>query len=124
MTRRQQPARWFFLLAAVPLVLFALIGAAYGGFLPYALLATVCICQFFYPTLLGWGVVLLVAVAGLVSYGYAAVMDIVRLANGASPSIFLNTTDTFAFVLLIGVIATVAVGLIMNRPRAMKPSDA
>lgn len=53
--RRVQLAKWLFGVAAVPASLVVLIGAAYGAFLPYAVLAAVCIVQMFYPTLIGLG---------------------------------------------------------------------
>ena len=122
--RRRQRHKWLFVVAAVPLALFALIGLAYGAFLPYAALAAVCIAQLFYPTWLGWGVVLATAIFALAEYGSTAVSDIIAINSGGRPSMFLNEIDTFAFASLIVLIAVVVVGLLLNRPTPLPQAIA
>jgi hypothetical protein len=120
--RRAQPARWLFVVAALPLIIFALIGANYGAFVPYAVLAGICVIQFVRPTLLGWGVVMLVFAVGASLYLYTATADLVRLARGQQPQLFLNPYDTAAFTALIVLVVAVAVGLFFLRPRRSVPS--
>jgi hypothetical protein len=121
--RRDQKGKWLFVVAAVPAALFAFIGIAYGAFLPYAAIAAICIAQVFYPTIIGWAVVLAVAVVALASYGYAAVMDIVAIGRGSHPGIFMNQGDTLAFLSLLTALGVVVVGLIKYRPRVKSAAE-
>jgi hypothetical protein len=115
--RRTQEAKWLFALAAIPAALFAIVGIAYGAFFLYAPIAAMCIIQMFYPTFFGWAVVALIAWGAFASYAYLAVLDLVRLLGGDQPSLFLNSSDTFGFLILLGILGAVAAGLTFKRPK-------
>ena len=66
--------------------------------------------------LLGWAAVAFVAWAAFLSYSYLAVVDLAKVANGGQPSVFLNESDTFGFLVLLLILGTVAVGLSIHRP--------
>ena len=116
--RREQRARWVFVLGAIPLILFALIGANYGAFLPYAVLAAICLAQAVYPTLLAWALSLGVFAAGAIVYTFALAQDLFRVLRGQPASIFLNPYDTVAFVFLLTLLIALCVGIWFLKPRA------
>lgn len=115
--RRSQGAKWLFAVAAVPATLFAIVGIAYGAFFLYAPIAALCIVQIFYPTLFGWAAVTVIAWAAFGSYAYLALTDLVQILGGERPSVFLNESDAFWFLVLIGILGCVAVGLSLKRPK-------
>ena len=117
--RRSQEAKWLFALAAVPAALFAMVGIAYGAFFLYAPIAALCIVQIFYPTLFGWAAVTAIAWAAFGSYAYLAVTDVMRIIGGDRPSVFLNDSDTFWFVVLIAIMGCAAIGLTIKRPKKL-----
>ena len=122
--RRAQEAKWLFALAAVPATLFAIVGLAYGAFLMYAPIAAVCIAQLFYPTLFGWAAVTLIAWVAFGSYAYLAVLDVARIVAGEHPRVFLNMDDTFVFLMLVGILGVIAIGLSFKRPKRVVQEKA
>jgi hypothetical protein len=108
-----------FLLAGGPLAFMGVLGAEEGGGY-FFVLASICLLQAAYPTLLGWALV--VAIYSIVSaiYVYAVGRDLVELARGHQASILLNPTDGAVFVLLILVLLAIAVTVVLHRP---KPSS-
>jgi hypothetical protein len=114
--RREQPARWVFVATAMPLVLVALIGSAYGAFVPYAALAGICLVQAFYPTLLGWGVVLTLYGVGSALYLFTLGADVHRLMRGDRPQVFLNPYDSTFFLVLLASLLALSALVLRNRP--------
>ena len=92
------------------------------AFLPYAVLASLCLAQLVYPTILGWILVLLVYVAGSVIYVYTLGADALRLARGQHPQVFLNAYDTAFFLFLVAVLVALTVIIALNRPVSAKAS--
>jgi len=115
---REQRARWVFVLGSIPLILFALIGSNYGAFLPYAVLASICLTQAIYPTLLVWALSFGVFAVGAIVYAFALAQDLFRVLRGQTPSIFLNPYDTGAFVFLLTLLIALSVGIWFLKPRA------
>jgi|SRR5581483_427248 len=124
--RRSQMARWPFLLAAVPLMILALIGVAYGeygGAILWVILILACLVQTIYSTLLGWGVVFLVFLIGLGSYAYTLGADLLRVVRGERPHVFLGPDDTIAFLAIFGLLIVVVAGLVFNKPKLQNGSQ-
>ena len=117
LAHRDQPGRLFFVLAAIPLFLTGLVGAEYGAFVPYAILASICVVQAVYPTLLGWALAAAIYGAASAAYLYALVRDIIELARGKQPNILLNPTDSAVFVLFELVLVAIAIALFVHRPK-------
>jgi hypothetical protein len=115
--RRSQPARWLLVVAAIPLILVALVGVQYGAFWPYAMLAGVCVLQFGYPTMVGWGICLAIFVGGAIVYAFALAAEIVRVASSQPPRIFLNPTDTAVVVALFAILVLLCAGLLVIKPK-------
>lgn len=94
---------WCYLVLCLPVLMLAAGGYAYGGFVLYSLLAAVVIGQFFYPTLLGWGITLLfyAIVSGM--YGYLLVTDIIDLIVGRRPTALVNPGDSIGFLVMLSV---------------------
>jgi hypothetical protein len=118
-TRRQQPGRGFLILAALPLILFALGGLEYGGFAINALLASICLLQVIYPTLLGWMVIAATYGSGSAAYFYVAIRDLIVIARGDQPSLFLNSTDDTVFALFLAFLLIIDVVLVLCRPKPL-----
>ena len=106
--RRQQPGRILFLAAALPLILTALFGWEYGAFPPYAILASICLLQAAYPTLLGWAVVVGVYSVGSAVYLYGLARDLVEKGGDAD--------DTMIGVILL-VLLGIEIALLRHRPK-------
>lgn len=119
LARRRQPRRILLVVAAMPLALLALLGAQYGSFAQYAVLASICLLQAVYPTLLGWALVVASYATGLVVYLYAMLRDLIELAHGNPADIFLNPTDSVVVVLLVIVLLAIAVALALSRPKPL-----
>jgi hypothetical protein len=116
--RRRQPARVLVVLAGVPLAFMGVLGAGEGGGY-FFVLASICLLQAAYPTLLGWGLV--VAIYSLLSaiYLYAFADDLLGLARGHPASILTNQSDTVFFILLLAFSVAFAVALALNRPKPL-----
>ena len=120
LARRQQPGRILLLIAALPLVLTGFAGVEYGAFAPYAILASICLVQAFYPTLLGWGLVVAVYTAGSAVYLCALARDVIRVARGEQAEILLGPADSTVFVLLELVLLAIDVALVHHRPKPLR----
>jgi hypothetical protein len=114
--RRVLRARWIFVVMALPLILFGLMGAEHGALLPYATLAGVCLLQFFYPTLLVWGFLLVLYAVGSVVYVYTLAADALRVMRNQKPEVLLNPYDTAFFLALVGVLVALTIILARNKP--------
>ena len=103
--RRQQPARWLFAAAAVPLAILALM-VSICDFppVPYLVLAGICLLQAVFPTLLGWLATLGIYAAGSVVYLY-------MVAKGGSYG------DGVPFLLAVTACAGATVAMALVRPR-------
>ena len=119
LARRRQPGRGVFVVAALPLAMFALVGWEYGAFPLYAVLASICLVQAIRPTLLGWALVATLYVAGSATYLNLLVKDVIGIAGGSQASIFLTPGDGSVFVLLVVLLLTIAVALAMHRPKPL-----
>jgi hypothetical protein len=118
--RRQQKARWIFIVASLPLFLFALMGLQYGAFFVYFGLGIICLWQVFYPTLIGWAFILLVFMGGASLYLIETVKDIIKIVSGERPNIFVDFDDSMFFGIVILLILVVAVVLIKAKPVRFK----
>jgi hypothetical protein len=114
--RRQQPARWVFIVTSLPLILFGLMGAEHGALMLYAPLAAICLIQFFFPTVLGWGFVLLLYGAGSIVYIYTLGKDALKVVRSQQPEVFLNAYDSTFFLILVAVLVALTIVLVRNRP--------
>ena len=103
MAQRSRRWAWCYLLLCLPILMLAAGGYVYGGFVLYSLLAAVVIGQFFYPTLLGWGITLLFYAIASGLYCYLLVTDIIDLIVGRRPTAFVNPSDANAFLILLSV---------------------
>jgi len=119
LARRQQPARGILIVAALPCVIFALAGWEYGAFPLYAILASICLIQALWPTLLAWAVVVVIYTVSSVVYLYLGAQDVIGLARGRQASVFLNSGDDEAFLLLLVILLAVDIGLVLHRPKPL-----
>ena len=116
LAHRRQPGRGFFVAAALPLALFALGGLEYGGTGLYALLASICLLQAIYPTLLGWALSVAIYATGSAAYLYALVKDVIDIAGGNQASI---SADGAGFVLFVILLVAIDVALAIHRPKPL-----
>ncbi len=107
---------WVYLFAALPLLIFALVGLEYGAFVFYLIPALICIMQFFRPTRTVWLVLFVLYLAGTVAYVVALIKDLVRITGGGQPSILVDSDDSVVFVLLIICLLAVCYGFYRVRP--------
>ena len=94
-----------------------LLGGDDGGFGMFAGLASICLFQAVYPTLLGWLIVTAIYCIFSGAYLYASIGDLVELARGHQPSIFLNPTDAVVFASLVVVLLAVGIAVIRHPPK-------
>lgn len=107
---------WVYLLASLPLLIFALVGAEYGALAFYLIPALICVVQFFRPTKPVWFVLFVLYLAGTAAYVVALIKDVVQLAGGGRPSILVDSDDSVVFVLLVIYLLAVCYGLFRVRP--------
>ena len=100
---RKRRLAWCYLFLCLPILVLATFGYVYGGFVLYSVLAAVVIGQFFYPTLLGWGVTLLIYAIFSGLYFYLLVADIIALIAGRRPTAFVDPSDSTLFLILLFV---------------------
>ena len=116
--RRNQPRRWLFALAALPIALFGLIGAEYEVFPLYLAFAALVLFQLLYPTLIMWFTVTLVCALITVAYGSLFLADIFSLVRRVRPSILTDPSDSLFFLVILAYFAAVTVGLLCSHPQA------
>jgi hypothetical protein len=118
-TRRGKRGGWIYMLAAIPLLFFALWGWEYGAFFLYFSLAALCLIQYFYPTILGWVILFSIYMAGAATYLYVYFKDLFQLLRGVKSgnSIFIDWDDSVVFTILIALIVAIALNLYKKRPR-------
>ncbi|MDL1964245.1 MAG: hypothetical protein LWW98_07920 [Deltaproteobacteria bacterium] len=108
--------RWIFLIALLPFVLFALAGYQYGAFLLYMVPAIFCVVQYFYPTIILWGIFFLTFISGAGVYLYLLFSDLYKLATGVRPQALLDFDDSIVFITLVLVLVWIAYILFISRP--------
>ncbi len=119
-SRRDQPRRWLFVLASLPIVLFGLMGAEYGVLPFYLAIAAVFLYQVFYPTLIVWFSVTLVYCVMVVAYVGQLIADLFSLLRGTRPSLFTDPDDSLFFGLLLAYMFALTMGLLFSRPTPQK----
>jgi hypothetical protein len=120
--KRRQPFRAVFVVAALPLFLFAVAGAEYGAFALYAALGALCLLQAALPTLAGWGIIVLVYSLGGGMYLYLLIGASLNALRGRPTGLWdgdavLPAAITSAFCLL-------AIFLWFARPVKLSPLAA
>ena len=107
-----------YLLLALPLLWIAVIGIPYGGLFPFAILAAICIVQFFRPTWIGWLIVFLPCAALTVTYGIRILADLVTIPFGARPSILVDLDDSVFFFFSVLIFSGLCYWLWRVRPKS------
>jgi hypothetical protein len=110
LARREQPRRIILVAAALPLIFTAFVGAEYGAFAPYAVLASICLGQAIYPTLLGWALVVGIYAVGSLVYLFALIRGLIELAHG-------DGTDAFAVAMIAALLLAIDTALLYHRPK-------
>jgi hypothetical protein len=120
--RRFQQKRWVYILAAIPVLFIALWGQEYGAFLLYFSVGALCLVQFFYPTLSGWGLLFAIYLIGAGSYVYVFIRDLFHLILGTKSaiSIFVDLDDSIFFTIFITCIVAIAFGLFKIKPKQIE----
>jgi hypothetical protein len=118
--KREQKARWVFIIASLPFFLFSLWGYQYGAFIFYFIPGLICIAHFFYPTLFGWFFIFCLYIIGSCYYLFAVFEDIYKILGGRPSGIFLDFDDTIIFSILILIIIALTFALIKLRPIRLK----
>lgn len=118
---RSRRLAWCYLLLSLPILLLATFGYVYGGFVLYSILAAVVIGQFFYPTLLGWGITLLFYAVCSGMYCYLLVTDIIDLIVGRRPTAFVNPSDSIGFLVLLSLVIGFLILTYKIRPAPRSP---
>jgi len=116
LTRREQERRWIFLIATLPFLMAGLMGREYGALVPYTILAVVCVIQCFYPTLLGWAMIVFLYLLGSVAFMARLINDIVKISRGSKPQILGSGVDSVVFLVLTCLFVLISVGLVRWRP--------
>ena len=114
--RRSPKARWVYLLAAIPFVIFGLIGYDYGAAPLYAVPAILCLVQFLHPTMFLWYAFFGVFIAADALYLSLAFSDLFKFASGERPKVFVDADDSAGFALLIVTLLVVTAVLFRARP--------
>lgn len=107
---------WVYLLAALPLLVFAIVGLEYGALVFYLLPALLFLVQFFRPTKPVWLVLFVLYLVGTATYFVALIKDVVQLAGGGRPSILLDSDDSVVFGLLVLYLLAMCFGIFRVRP--------
>jgi len=107
---------WVYLLAAMPVLVFAIVGLEYGAWAFYLLPALLCLVQFFRPTKPVWFVLFVLYLVGTAAYVVALIKDVGQLADGGRPSILLDSDDSVVFVLLVLYLLAMCYGMFRVRP--------
>lgn len=122
LARREQPGKWIYILATIPLLFFALWGWEYGAFVLYFAPAVLCLIQYLYPTILCWLILFSIYLAGAVAYLYLYFRDLFQVISGAKSgnSIFADWDDSVIFTILVALIVVIALKLYQKRPRQIE----
>jgi hypothetical protein len=117
--RRIQKAKWVFILGALPLLLFALMGWEYKAEYLYLPLAILCIIQYLFPTMITWIVLFCLYLMAAITYAYVFSRDLIKLLRGeiSGASLFAGTEDTIFFTILIVIIIAITISLYKIRPK-------
>jgi hypothetical protein len=108
--------RVVYLMAAAPLVWFALWGWEHGAYLTFGMLALVCLGLSIQPVRLGAMMLFWFFALGACVYGWLLAKDLVNLVTGWGAA-ELHTADPTVFYVLELYVITVAVLLfVMSRP--------
>lgn len=113
---RYQKMRWIYLLAAFPIIAFALAGWEYGAFPLYITPAVLCLVQYFYPTVCGWFVFFSIFCIGSAAYFWLLFTDVIKIFVGDRPRALLDADDSFVFILLVILLCAITYGLFKLRP--------
>ena len=106
---------WVYVLASVPLALFAVVGWEYGAFWLYFVPALICIAQFLRPTKPVWLFLVGLYLVGSAMYLVLLGQDLVRLVT-AEPKVLVDCDDALAVVALVVMLVGVTYGLLRVRP--------
>jgi hypothetical protein len=123
--RREIPSwhRAVYVLAAVPLLLFTLMGWEHGAYLIYGIPTLICLGLAVWPLRVGAAILFWPIAAGACLYGALLVQDGVVISQGGTPSVLLDADDSIAFLVLELTLIVVAVlFLAMWRPIALRKS--
>jgi hypothetical protein len=106
-----------YLLAASPLLLFALWGWEHGACITFGIPALICMGLAVRPARLGATILFWPFAAGASLYGWLLVKDLMGFLSGDAPEVLLNTVDSAVFVLVELTLMAVSVLLfVMSRP--------
>jgi hypothetical protein len=120
--RRAQHGRWIYILAALPVLLFALWEWDYGAFLPYLSFLGLLLVQYFYPTIFVWLIVFFLYLAGSLTYLYLYFRDlfeIIRDTNSGTSGL-AGRYDLIISTLSLALIVAIAFGLYKRRPTTLR----
>jgi len=100
--RSRTPAwhRGVFALAALPLLLFTLMGWEHGAYVTFGIPTLVCVCLALWPARLGAAIFFWPFTVGACVYGWLLVKDVIVLSQGGTPSMLLDMDDSVVFVAL------------------------
>jgi hypothetical protein len=105
-----------YILAVIPALLTADYGYEAGAFVQYILIAGVIVGCFFHPTLIGWSVIFVAYCVASALTIYTVIRNLIRLATGQTPGIFVDTSDTVVVIVWVALLIMVTLLLWMIRP--------
>lgn len=109
--------KWIYLVGFVPWILIAIIGAEYGAFWFYVIPAILCLVQYFFPTILLWGVCFFLYLVPIIYYLNYLLADIYRLLVGIRPTAMVNYVDSLVFITFEIVLLLVTYFIFLSRPK-------
>lgn len=115
--------RWVYLVASVPILLFALWGVEYGAFWFYLVPAVICIAQFFVPTRLGWFVVTGLYATGALLYTWVLAARLWRLFTDEGAALFLDPDEAWEFFAVLATSYAIFASLIAFSPWFRKADE-
>jgi hypothetical protein len=99
--RQNSKMRWVYLVAGIPFISFAIAGYHYDAFFTYLIPALLCLLQYYYPTIFGWIVFVLVYSLGSCGYLFLLIKDIIRYVEGKRTEILIDFGDSLVFISLL-----------------------
>jgi hypothetical protein len=109
--------RVVYLVAAAPLLLFALWGWEHGAHITFGIPALICMGLAIRPARLGATILFWPFAAGACLYGWLLVKDVMGFVFGDAPEVLLNTVDSAVFVVVELTLLAVSVLLfVMSGP--------
>lgn len=109
--------RAVYAIAALPALVFTLMGWEHGAYMTFGLLTVICLALAVWPARLGAVVLFWPFAAGACLYAWLLAKDFVALARGGQTAVLLDFDDSVVFLVVEAILIAVAtLFLVMWKP--------